>query len=165
MRINLSAQSINSTAPYAVRSDNGRFFTFYTRLGQLYEVGFVEDNMLSDDGMIYQFFITNRDGPPHTLDINIHKTIVAILEEFFRMTNMSIVYICDTHDGRQAARQRLFKMWFNSYPRKNLYRLVSRELIVDNIPYYVNLLARKDMPSLQSRIEALDSLYQTLLEK
>lgn len=165
MRISLSAASINNKAPYPVRSENGHTFLFATRYGLTYEVGFVEDSMLSDDGLVFQIFIDNTDEKRAPADSDVYLTIVAILEEFFKNGNTAIVYICDCRDGRQAVRQRLFEIWFAAYPGNNQYCLLTKTLTAGGIPYYVSLLARTNMPLLQDRIATLNRLHQTLVGK
>ena len=138
---------------------------FSTQFGLKYVVGFVEDYMLSDDGLVYQLFIDNVEGVHQPIDRNIYLTVVAILEEFFTNENAAIVYICDTSDGLQAVRQRLFRIWFDNYPNNHSYRLTSKTLTVDATSYYVSLLARVDMPLLGDRIEALNKLHKILERK
>ena len=121
--------------------------------------------MLSDDGWVFQIFIDNKDERKTPPDLNVYETVVAILEEFFKNDNIALVFICDSHDGRQAIRQRLFNIWFAQYGHNHLFQLVSKRLIVDDTPYFVNLLAKKDMPLLQDRIASLESLYDALRAK
>lgn len=162
MSINLSLSSINNKAPYPVHTLNGYSFLFTTQYGLEYEVGFVEDYMLSDDGLVFQFFITAGEYNRSPRDGNVYMTVVAILEEFFRRKELSVVYICDRHDGRQSIRQRLFRIWLSNYYEKDLYELVSKTLTVEDIGYTANLLIRKDSPLLSDRKEALEALYSRL---
>jgi len=121
--------------------------------------------MLSDDGLVFQFFITTDECNHSPRDGNVYLTVVAILEEFFKRKELSVVYICDQHDGRQSVRQRLFRIWFSNYSGNNLYELVSKTMTVDDADYTVNLLARKDSPVLLDRKEALEALYIRLVDK
>lgn len=115
----LSISSINDKAPYQVRTENGYSFLFRTETGVSYEIGFVEDHMISDDGDVLQLIIRVAEGVFSQRDPRIRDTVIAVLEEFFKQDYVTLVYICDTHDGRQASRQRLFSTWFNSYSNKN----------------------------------------------
>lgn len=165
MQINLSLSSINSRSPYQVQSGNGYSFSFRTRFGHTYEVGFTEDYMLSDDGLVFQFFITCLDTEHPQKDTNVRDTITILLEEFFRNESVSRVYICDTHDGRQSARQRLFASWFSQYQLRNQYMFLEKCLRLDDNQYFVSLICRRDNPYLADREQALNELYRRILGK
>ena len=165
MQIRLSLSSINRSAPYRVDSTNGYSFTFKTRYGYLYEVGFTEDGMLSDDGRVFQFFIVCVNSEHPAKDLQVKDTVISILEEFFKNESVSLVYICDTHDGRQAVRERLFESWFHQYPLADLYEFICKTLTVENTDYYLSFLCRKDNLLLEDRKGALDDLFKNLSRK
>ena len=160
-----SLSSINDKAPYQVRSENGYSFLFRTETGVSYEIGFVEDHMISDDGDVLQLIICIAEGVSSQRDPKIQDTVVAILEEFFKQDYVTLVYICDTRDGRQASRQRLFSTWFSSYPNKDAYIHEYKELQVDGIGYYMAILGRKDNPLLLDRIDSFERLFKQLSGK
>jgi hypothetical protein len=165
MSISLSLLSINSQSPYRVESVNGYSFTFHTRYGHTYEAGFTEDYMLSDDGLVFQFFLSCTDNESPEKDEQVMKTVVAILEEFFKNELVCLVYICDTHDGRQAVRQRLFASWFYDYAFHSRYEFSYKDIIVDEKPYYVSLICAKNNPLLEDREAALEGLCQRIAGK
>ena len=165
MTISLSVSSINKKAPYPVWSENGYTFLFKTNAGVVYEVGFVEDHMISDEGDVLQLFICVTAGALSYRDPAIQSTVIAILEEFFRIDDVTLVYICDTQDGRQASRQRLFSIWFHTYPDREEYYHDYRELRVDGTGYYMALLSKADNPLLPSRREAFELLHKQLSGK
>ena len=165
MQIRLSQHSINRTAPYRVDTSNGYSFSFKTRYGHLYEVGFTEDYMLSDDGLVFQFFITCLDADHPQKDNGVKETVMAILEEFFKNDLVSLVYICDTHDGRQASRQRLFASLFHQYRLSSFYDFSCKSLSVDGIDYYLSFLCKKENPLRADRKDALDGIYSRIAGK
>lgn len=165
MHIDFSLSSINSRSPYQVQSGNGYSFSFRTRYGHTYEVGFTEDYTLSDDGLVFQFFITCLDTEHPQKDTNVRDTVIIILEEFFGNEPVSLVYICDTRDGRQSARQRLFVSWFSQYPFRDQYMFSEKCLRLDDNQYFVSLICRRDNPYLAEREQALDELYRRIIEK
>ena len=145
MQIRLSLPSINRTAPYRVDSSNGYSFSFKTRYGHVYEVGFTADHPQKDNW--------------------VKETVVAILEEFFNNDLVSLVYICDTHDGRQASRQRLFASWFHQYRLSSLYDFSCKSLSVDGIDYYLSFLCKKENPLRADRKDALEGIYSRIAGK
>ena len=165
MSISLSAVSINTRSPYPVRTENGFSFLFTTDYGHLYEVGFLEDYTLGDNCNTYQFFISLHDNNHYPRDKKVFDTIVAILEEFFKNELVTLVFICDTFDGRQIYRNRLFSIWFNQYQHKDEYWLETKVLVVEDTQYYFSIIAKRDMPFLHERLESLNQLYTTLEAK
>lgn len=166
MTINcLSLSSINEKAPYHVWSANGISFSFQTETDVVYGVSFVEDHMISDDGDVMQLIISVNEGEASQKDFKIQSTVIAILEEFFKTGWATLVYICDTRDGRQSSRQRLFSIWFSLYPEKDKYVHEYKELQIDGIGYYMALLGRKDNPLLPEQLDSFEQLFQQISGK
>lgn len=165
MSISISITSINTRAPYLVQSENGYSFVFFTDWGHKYEIGFLEDYTLGDDGQIFQFFISALDNLRLRQDEKVKQTIIVVLEEFFKNDNVSILYICDSSDGRQAIRNRLFSIWFSRYSNRTLFSLEQRSLKVNDEKYFISLLSRNDCPATLERINTLDQLMHSLDQK
>lgn len=96
---------------------------------------YMEDYMISVDNA-YQFFLMPKTVPNIQRDAKIQQTVTAIIEEFFRSNDVLLDYICDTKDGRQAARSRLFEQWFNHYPQRHLYTPASPHKTRFDTPRY-----------------------------
>lgn len=67
-------------------------FTFVTEQGKKYEIGFIQDLMISDEG-VYQFFITTEDQFKTVLDKKIQQTVFVVIEEFFKNEGVVLDYI------------------------------------------------------------------------
>ena len=74
------------------------------------------------------------------------------------------MYVCDSTDGRQAVRSRLFNRWFNSYAEKDKYLLLQREVQYEDMLQYVSLIVRKDHPEVQSITDAFDRVLSNIEE-
>ena len=98
-------------------------------------------------------------------DEKVKQTIIVVLEEFFKNDNVSILYICDSSDGKQAIRNRLFSIWFSRYSNKNLFSLEQRSLEVNSQKYFISLLSKIDCPATLERINTLDQLMHSLEQK
>ena len=159
----LSLTSINSKAPLEVTFTTSGTFAFGTETAK-YIVGFVEDQTIMDSG-VYQFFIENVDGCKNTLSTKVYQTIVVIIEEFFRENDSAMLYICDTSDGKQSARDRLFSMWFHSYERHFNYTLSRVSIQIDGIYYYASLLISNSNPSYAEVLSAFKDFTNGLSEK
>ena len=73
-------------------------------------------------------------------------TIISIIEVYFESGALALSYVCDIRDGRQAARNRLFTLWFRSYPFNNDYKLINKRIVVEDNEYYISLIVRMDDP-------------------
>ena len=111
----LSADILNQRSPYKL-SQLGEFtFRFVTDQDILYTVGFYKDTIFMDDGA-YHFFIDNSEHEHGSYDPKILDVVTVILEEFFSQEPTVMLYICDSTDHRQAARDRLYHLWFYDLP-------------------------------------------------
>lgn len=143
--INLSAEAINTRAPYPVKQVDSSIFTFATKYGMTYSVGFVSDTSFLEDG-VYQFFLIASAGKNSGQDNNVFETVRVIIEEFFAQKEPVMLYICDTADKRQASRDRLFRIWFNTYTLNKAYTMYNEQMTLDNIQYFSSIILRKDHP-------------------
>ena len=72
--------------------------------------------------------------------------MTVILEEFFDQEPTVMLYICDSTDKRQAARDRLYHLWFYDYARSHEMTLYSDSVTFKNVCYYAGILMRHDHP-------------------
>lgn len=98
-----------------------------------------------DDGAYY-FFIDNRGHEHRSYDPKILDVITIIIEEFFRQEPAVMLYICDPADKRQAARDRLYHLWFYDYARNHEMTLYSDSVSFNGEKYYAGILLRHDHP-------------------
>ena len=147
--INLSVNAINQRAPYKVENTGDNSFMFETEHGVVYSVGFLQDVSFYDEG-VYQFYLINMSGRTISADEKISETVRVIIEEFFTHKEAVMLYICDISDGRQASRDRLFRIWFDTYIHNSSYSLHTESMMIDKIRYYSSILMRKDHPKMMS---------------
>ncbi|MBR6030566.1 MAG: hypothetical protein IKP36_01215 [Bacteroidaceae bacterium] len=123
----LDLTRINRLAPYKVWTDDERNYYVETSRGQIFVIGFMDDYSIWDKGA-YQFTITNRSKQPSPLDLKLRATILCIVEAFFTANPDILLYICETGDGKQAFRSRLFVRWFNTYSARDTYVMETAEV-------------------------------------
>ena len=143
--INLSSETINRRAPYKVEQEDDSIFSFETKRGIVYNVGFVPDTSFMDKGL-YQFFLINTSSRTSRVDRDVFETVRVIIEEFFAQKEPVMLYICDTTDKRQASRDRLFRIWFHTYILNDAYTMYSEQMTLDNVRYFSSIILRKDHP-------------------
>lgn len=143
----LSLDIINSVSPYRVEYDNA---TKLYRFVSDYHVGFsvaFEENDLLQSGESYQFALTNYEGKKSPRDNKVRTTVLAIVEEFFSKNEAALLYICETGDGLQKMRNRLFHFWFGIYSENGKY-LFLPQVVYDeeDNENYAALIIRRDNP-------------------
>lgn len=142
-----SLDEINENSPYEVHiARDGEALSFITDFGVEIFVSFEEDDLLQN-GVVYQFGISNPKGGKSPRDPKVRDTVIAIVEEFFAKNEAAILYICETGDGLQKMRNRLFHFWFGIYGDKEDYvflpQTIEDEEGNDN---YAALIIKKDNP-------------------
>ncbi len=145
--VELSIERINECSPYTVFSAGSGAWSFMTDYGITLSVAFpVEDTFL--DGIeAYQFALNNMSFRPSPKDPKVQATITAILSEFFRANSSALLYLCDSVGGQQAARARLFRLWFDSTLfNHEIHREDAEIKEEDGEVNYVSMLIRKDSP-------------------
>ena len=144
---NLSLEKINSVSPYRVEFDSTTgLYKFVSDFGVNFGIAFeVNDLLLS--GESYQFGLTNYEGKQSPRDPKVRETILATVEEFFAKNQAALLYICETGDGMQKMRSRLFSFWFNIYKDHDEF-LFLPQLVYDeeDNENYAALIIKRDNP-------------------
>lgn len=143
----LDLTRINRLAPYKVWTENGCDYLIETGRGQIFVIGFMDDYSIWPTGA-YQFTITNQSHQPSPLDQKLRETILLLIEAFFAANPDILLYICETGDGRQAFRSRLFIRWFNNYAGRNAYVMQTAEVQEGKTKNFAALIVQKSNPRL-----------------
>lgn len=145
--VRLSLQNINTTAPYHVEygAVDG-FFKFTSDCGATFGVAFEQDCLLQTTES-YQFAITNYDNKKSPRDPKVRETVFAIVSEFFAKNQAALLYICETGDGMQRMRSRLFQFWFSIYGENDDYLFLPMSVFdEEDNENYTALIIRRDHP-------------------
>lgn len=143
----LSLDAINAKSEYYVKKeDDEGTYSFTTDNMAEFFISFEKDDILRS-GIVYQFGISNPQGKKSPRDHKVRITILAIIEEFFNKNKAALLYICETGDGMQKMRSRLFQYWFGVYNEKEEY-LFLPQVVYDEEENenYAALIIRKDNP-------------------
>lgn len=146
--VRLDINRINAKAPYHVTFDaTTDLYKFASAYNVSFSVGF-EENELLDSGDSYQFVLTNYEGKKSPRDLNVRDTVLAIIEDFFISNKAALLYICETGDGMQRMRNRLFHFWFSVYAENNEFLFLPQVVYdEDDNENYATLIIRRDNPS------------------
>lgn len=141
----VSAERINKKHCYHVIQVAGDTIEFVTDSGVEYQINFMPDYTLWEE-YAYQFVIINKNKKSSPNDSKLKDTLIYIVEDFFENNKNILLYICETGDGKQAARSKLFLRWFASYSRSSEYFFKSTEVISDEEQDFAAIILRKDNP-------------------
>lgn len=162
----LSLKRINENSSYPVETtgEDG-FYQFFTDGGVHYSVGFMEDDILLSQNS-YQLIIANINNHKSPRDHKVRDTIIAIVDEFFRNNNSTLLYICETSDSKQSMRSRLFEYWFSTYNRKALFTMISSSIVdEEGVVNFATIILRNDNPNLSEIIAEFTESIQLLSQK
>lgn len=161
----LPIEQINRISPYKVEiASDGNSLIFHTRYGLTYEAGFVEDYTFFDENT-YQFFIVEKNGNHVLKDSLVRKTVWAIVEVFFQENSNVLLYVCDTSDGRQATRDRLFDIWFHEYEKRGEYMHFTAKVESDSIYYFASVILKITHPQVDEIREAFELFTEEMKDK
>lgn len=151
---------VNASSPYTVSFDGvAHLYKFVSDYGVSFSVAF-EKNDLLNSGESYQFALTNYEGARSPRDNKVRKTVFAILEGFFQKNEAALLYICDTGDGMQKMRNRLFHFWFDIYAERNEYFFLPQVVYdEEDNENYAALIVRRDNPRFNDLVtEFIDTI-------
>lgn len=140
----LSIENVNSTSPYKVEKLNDYAFVFHTQTNVVYYVSFKQDMEIA--GLDSYQFIIERKSEKQGYDADVKDSIIAIINEFFAQNNDILLYICDTSDGREAIRNRLFVRWFMESDKDNMLEIKTADAIVEGEGMFFAIIFKKSNP-------------------
>lgn len=155
---------INRLAPYKVWTENGRDYLVETSYDLLFRIGFMDDYSIWQSGA-YQFYINNESHRPSPNDEKLKATIFRIIEAFFAANPDILLYICETGDGRQSFRSRLFVRWFNNYAGRDAYVMQTAEVQEGKTRNFAALIVQKSNPRLKEILAEFDETISILTDK
>lgn len=160
----LDISRINEVSPYVVSINKHGYFQFTTKAGVILTVGFDNDDLISTES--YQFVIVNSNNKPSPRDTCVKDTVFAIISEFFRVNNATMLYICESGDGKQAMRSRLFSHWFADFANKCKYVFLQSSILdTEGIENYFAIITRTDNPHLDNVMAEFTSAVKLFRQK
>ena len=162
--IQLNTEKINSHAPYKVAGISDDTVEFTTDNGVEYRVTFMEDDTIWEKHA-YQLVIINKNKKASPNDDKFRLTLFVIIEAFFTWNSNILLYICETGDGKQAARSRLFLRWFGNYTKAQNYYFKDAEIVSEDVSNYAAIIVRQDNPRLPEIKQEFEEVTTILSNK
>ena len=95
----------------------------------------------------------------------LQQTVVAIVEEFFEANGENVMlYLCETGDGKQKFRNRLFLGWFNTYAHRAQYEVRTAEGKMDGIDNFAALFIKISNPRYRDVIDEFEEITSILFD-
>lgn len=163
----LDIVKINAKSSYEVAAIPGvNFVSFLTDYGVQYAIGFEKDDTSLPVTETYQFSIINVNNKKSPRDPKVRETIIAVVEDFFVENQEVMLYICETGDGKQSLRSRLFEYWFNHYKQGwNVMFLSTSVRDEEGILNYAAIIIRTDHPRLKEIVSEFADTVSLLNSK
>ncbi len=162
--VNLDLEIVNKLSPYPVKVRTEKVYYFKTDFGMLCTIMFMEDYSIWETGA-YQFIINNESNTPSPLDTKLRDTVFILIEAFFNVNPEILLYICETGDGKQEFRSRLFVRWFNTYSGRDAYILETAEVKDGETNNFAALIVQKSNPKLSKILSEFDETISILTHK
>ena len=159
----LAVANINAVAPYEVTMTPQGALRFVTDLSQNYRISFVDDRALGGC-TTFQFVIERMEQQRTPHDPKVELTIMAILNEFFASHQNVLIYFCDTSDGREAKRNRLFLAWFDRNAAPGRFTIRTAHAIVEGEGFYAAVIVENRNPKLADVIADFEQTAAVLTE-
>lgn len=162
----ISLDDINRVAPYHVAQNaNTKAYTFKTDSEVIITIDFENDFMIRS-GESYQLIVGNANHKKSPRDRKLQITILTIIEEFFRKNQAAMLYICETGDGKQQQRSRLFNYWFDAYEYNSRFSMHTTCIVdEDGIENFAALILRNDNPHFVEIVTEFAETTQVLRNK
>lgn len=160
----LNLHTINERAPYSVKMRTEQVYYFRSDFGILCTITFMDDYSIWETGA-YQFVINNENHVSSPLDPKLRDTIFCLIDAFFYANPDILLYICETGDGKQAFRSRLFVRWFNTYTGRDAYMMQTAEIQEGEIRNFAALIVQRTNPRLKEIIAEFDETISILTNK
>jgi len=159
----LNLDNINSKSPYKVTME-GKQLVFETRYRLHYEIRFFEEQRIGGCET-WQFSFAKAENVSSPEDPYVRFTLFAVIDEFFSENANVMLYICDTSDSREAARNRLFIRWFKESAQHNRFTIRSASTTIEGQGFYAAIIVENRNPLLTNITADFDRTAVLLTNK
>jgi hypothetical protein len=161
-----SLEAINAMSPYFVSYDEGnKAYLFVSDFGVNITLSFEPDDLITT-GESYQLVLVNVNNKKSPRDEKLKQTVYAIISQFMEEHQSALLYICETNDGKQRSRGRLFKTWINAYDYIKNYLYLSTSITdLEGVDNAAAMIIRKDNPNVVAMVTEFAEVTDLLRNK
>lgn len=162
--IDFSIKHILQKSPYDITlTDVG--FVFQTDRGIHYRISFEKEDFVFGGCETYQFILQNVEHARMPYDPKVEQTVLAVIDEFFRSNMHVLLYICDTSDGKESSRNRLFIRWFEHHAEHGKFTIRTAKAVVEDETLYAAIIVDNRNPHLEDITTDFDRTAALLTDK
>ena len=127
-------------------------------------VSFSKEDIVLGGCATYQLIIRKIEEEKSPHDPKVEATILAIVREFFRSNLEIMLYLCDTSDGREKYRNRLFLTWFDRNVEKNHFTICKAHATVEGEGLFLCIIVDNRNPKLKDITDDFEEKAALLTE-
>lgn len=159
--IKFSLKRILERSPYDLTLSEDSFL-FQIDLGVSYSISFNKEDIELGGCDTYQLIIRKLEEKRSRHDPKVEATILAIIDEFFQSNTEVMLYLCDTSDGREESRNKLFTLWFERYTEKDRFTIRKAHTNIEGEGLFFCIVVDNRNPNLKAIIEDFDEKAEML---
>ena len=157
----MDVDRLNTRAPYVVERRSKCDYAFCIDFGVKCLVNFMDDYTIWQEGA-YQFIIGNESHTHSPNDPKLRDTIFCIVEAFFEANPDILLYVCETGDGKEAFRNRLFLRWLKDYAYKEQFIVEHFEITADGITNFAAIIVQVSNPKVDEIVTEFNDYLEVL---
>ena len=113
----------------------------------------------------YQFGFRKREDRHSGYDARVRDTLITLIEQFFAENDNVLLYICDTSDGREAKRNRLFIKWFEEFATPERFTFKTANATVEGQGFYAAIIVENSNPMLEAIVSDFNQTAESLTDE
>lgn len=150
----------NFQSPYKIDEEEPLDYTFINRDGIKYHATFYSVESLYPEFVdTYSFSIEPEDKRSHPIDRRIAITIADILRRFFAVNTNAMIMVCDSTDGKEVKRRKLFDRWFEHFSDDSILKYDASAPLAE-YQLFISLYINKDNPNKEVLLRSFSKLME-----
>ena len=139
----------------------GLSYTFINKDGIKYRAYFVDiSDYYPQFPNTYSFSIEPENPKAHPVDNRISVTVAEILKQFFQKRENAMIMVCDSVDGKEEKRRKLFDRWFDKYADGNILKY-DASAPLDDYRLFISIYFSKNNPNKKLLLQSFYDLLKT----
>ena len=144
-------------APYPIFKEKDRDCFYFKVNATEYNIAFIQSNLL---GVLpYDSICIDRDLKDNKGNKEVANTLTIIIKNILDKDRV-LCFICDTTDGRQIARQKLFKTWFKTKKNSSQYVMLS----IESDDIYGGIILKKSHPLYSEYLTEMENFKKEMTD-
>jgi hypothetical protein len=150
----------NSQLPYELFQE-GLTYYFVNKHGIKYRAYFADISVYYPQfPHTYSFSFEPENSSRHPIDNRISATIAEILKQFFAKEENAMIMVCDSLDGKEQKRRKLFDRWFEKYADDSILKYDASAPLED-YQLFISLYFKKTNPNKELLLQSFFELLKT----